>query len=96
VIWSTRMSRRHPPPNQVDPKRLDLEKPRELVPEFIVPVGLALRGWVPLIRLNLLPKNLRRQVEPGWWRLAGAIERSIQRVASPTTKTGSVTLELFS
>jgi len=22
-----------------------------------------------LIRLNLLPKNLRRRVEPGWWRL---------------------------
>jgi hypothetical protein len=45
-------------------------------------VGLALRGWVPLIRLNLLPKNLRRRVEPGWWRLAEAIDRSIQRVAS--------------
>jgi type IV pilus assembly protein PilN len=26
-----------------------------------------------LIRLNLLPKNLRRRVEPGWWRLAAAI-----------------------
>jgi len=23
-----------------------------------------------LIRLNLLPKNLRRRIEPGWWRLA--------------------------
>lgn len=23
-----------------------------------------------MIRLNLLPKNLRRRVEPGWWRLA--------------------------
>ncbi|MGQ9692312.1 MAG: flagellar protein FliT [Thermaceae bacterium] len=22
-----------------------------------------------MVRLNLLPKNLRRQVEPGWWRL---------------------------
>ena len=22
-----------------------------------------------MIRLNLLPKNLRRRVEPGWWRL---------------------------
>lgn len=26
-----------------------------------------------MIRLNLLPKNLRRRVEPGWWRLAAAI-----------------------
>ncbi len=25
-----------------------------------------------MIRLNLLPKNLRRRVEPGWWRLAAA------------------------
>jgi len=25
-----------------------------------------------LIKLNLLPKNLRRRVEPGWWRLAAA------------------------
>ncbi|TBH17423.1 flagellar protein FliT [Thermus thermamylovorans] len=23
-----------------------------------------------MIRLNLLPKNLRRRIEPGWWRLA--------------------------
>jgi len=26
-----------------------------------------------LIRLNLLPKNLRRRVEPGWWRLAAIL-----------------------
>lgn len=26
-----------------------------------------------MIRLNLLPKNLRRRVEPGWWRLAAAL-----------------------
>jgi len=26
-----------------------------------------------LIRLNLLPKNLRRRVEPGWWRLVAAL-----------------------
>jgi type IV pilus assembly protein PilN len=26
-----------------------------------------------LISLNLLPKNLRRRVEPGWWRLAAAV-----------------------
>lgn len=25
-----------------------------------------------MIKLNLLPKNLRRRVEPGWWRLAAA------------------------
>ena len=25
-----------------------------------------------MIRLNLLPKDLRRRVEPGWWRLAAA------------------------
>ena len=32
---------------QVDPKRFDLEKLRELGPEFMVPVGLALRGVMP-------------------------------------------------
>lgn len=26
-----------------------------------------------MINLNLLPKNLRRRVEPGWWRLAAAV-----------------------
>lgn len=26
-----------------------------------------------MISLNLLPKNLRRRVEPGWWRLAAAV-----------------------
>ena len=26
-----------------------------------------------MIRLNLLPKNLRRRVEPGWWRLVAAL-----------------------
>mgnify|MGYP001627230911 CR=1 FL=1 len=26
-----------------------------------------------MIRLNLLPKNLRRRVEPGWWRLSAAL-----------------------
>jgi type IV pilus assembly protein PilN len=26
-----------------------------------------------LIKLNLLPKNLRRRVEPGWWRLAAVM-----------------------
>ncbi|MER3481502.1 MAG: flagellar protein FliT [Meiothermus sp.] len=26
-----------------------------------------------MIRLNLLPKNLRRRVEPGWWRLAAIL-----------------------
>jgi len=26
-----------------------------------------------LINLNLLPKNLRRRVEPGWWRLAAGV-----------------------
>lgn len=26
-----------------------------------------------MIRLNLLPKNLRRRVEPGWWRLAAGL-----------------------
>lgn len=26
-----------------------------------------------MIKLNLLPKNLRRRVEPGWWRLSAAI-----------------------
>jgi type IV pilus assembly protein PilN len=26
-----------------------------------------------LIRLNLLPKDLRRRVEPGWWRLAASL-----------------------
>ncbi|WP_243091257.1 type IV pilus assembly protein PilM [Thermus neutrinimicus] len=33
---------------QVDPKRFDLEKLREMGPEFLVPVGLALRGVMPL------------------------------------------------
>ncbi|WP_243027609.1 type IV pilus assembly protein PilM [Thermus albus] len=33
---------------QVDPKRFDLEKLRELGAEFMVPVGLALRGVMPL------------------------------------------------
>ncbi|WP_243031883.1 type IV pilus assembly protein PilM [Thermus altitudinis] len=32
---------------QVDPKRFDLEKLKELGPEFMVPVGLALRGVMP-------------------------------------------------
>jgi len=26
-----------------------------------------------LIRLNLLPKNLRRRIEPGWWRLVAIL-----------------------
>ncbi|WP_337845906.1 flagellar protein FliT [Thermus sp.] len=26
-----------------------------------------------MIRLNLLPKDLRRRVEPGWWRLAASL-----------------------
>ncbi|MER3425897.1 MAG: flagellar protein FliT [Thermus sp.] len=26
-----------------------------------------------MIRLNLLPKNLRRRVEPGWWRLVAVL-----------------------
>lgn len=26
-----------------------------------------------MIKLNLLPKNLRRRVEPGWWRLAAVM-----------------------
>ncbi len=26
-----------------------------------------------MIRLNLLPKNLRRRVEPGWWRLSALL-----------------------
>ncbi|WP_038058059.1 competence protein [Thermus amyloliquefaciens] len=26
-----------------------------------------------MIRLNLLPKNLRRRIEPGWWRLAAGV-----------------------
>ena len=33
---------------QVDPRRFDLEKLKELGPEFMVPVGLALRGVMPL------------------------------------------------
>ncbi|TFU27208.1 type IV pilus assembly protein PilM [Thermus tengchongensis] len=33
---------------QVDPKRFDLEKIRDMGPEFLVPVGLALRGVMPL------------------------------------------------
>ncbi len=33
---------------QVDPKRFDLEKIKEMGPEFLVPVGLALRGVMPL------------------------------------------------
>lgn len=33
---------------QVDPRRFDLEKLQELSPEFMVPVGLALRGVNPL------------------------------------------------
>lgn len=53
----------------VDPKRFESEQLQEIGPEFAVALGLALRGWSPLIRLNLLPKNLRRRVEPGWWRL---------------------------
>ncbi|KPD29157.1 pilus assembly protein PilM [Thermus scotoductus] len=33
---------------QVDPKRFDLDKIKEMGPEFLVPVGLALRGVMPL------------------------------------------------
>lgn len=33
---------------QVDPRRFDLEKIKEMGPEFLVPVGLALRGVMPL------------------------------------------------
>ncbi|MBW6395669.1 type IV pilus assembly protein PilM [Thermus sp. PS18] len=33
---------------QVDPRRFDLEKIKEMEPEFLVPVGLALRGVMPL------------------------------------------------
>ncbi|RTH20786.1 pilus assembly protein PilM [Thermus scotoductus] len=33
---------------QVDPRRFDLDKIKEMGPEFLVPVGLALRGVMPL------------------------------------------------
>ena len=33
---------------QVDPRRFDLDKIKEMGPEFMVPVGLALRGVMPL------------------------------------------------
>lgn len=33
---------------QVDPRRFDLERIKEMGPEFLVPVGLALRGVIPL------------------------------------------------
>ena len=26
-----------------------------------------------MIKLNLLPKNLRKRVEPGWWRLVAVL-----------------------